>query len=229
MTVFAYLRVSKHIQDLDSQRQGILGYFERHNLRVDHCIEHEISSKRSKKDRGINDLLDSLRKGDVLICSELSRLGRSTLQILEIIREVVSRKVVLIVVKQNFVLNGSPDIASKILITVLGLLAEVETDLISKRTKEGLALAKARGQKLGNPMLIPRNEAESEKAQKYAESMRETLEMCIQTGMTQRAICEYLNRTGWKTRRGKNWTLLGVQQVLRRLDLNTVRARKRAA
>lgn len=153
MKVWAYLRVSTDKQDLDSQRLAILDWTNNHNLKVDHWLELEVSSRKSQKERKIDKLLSNLNEGDYLIVSELSRLGRSTGEVINLVNELVANKINLVVVKQGLELkagNGQ-DIATKVMVTIFSLLAELERDLISERTKMGLARAKAQGKKLGRP------------------------------------------------------------------------------
>ncbi len=217
--VFAYLRVSTVKQDLDNQVLEINQYCEREGLKVNDWIKVEISSRRSKEDRGIVGLLDGLRNGDTLIVSELSRLGRSLKEILEIVNELIKKHVRFIAIKQGMVINGRNDMATKVMIAMFGLLAEIERDLISERTKNGLARAKAEGKRLGNPRFDLDNRRNREEAQAYAESMRPILEGFSSQGMSQRAMVLELNRLGVKARRGGKWSLVQLQHVLKRLGL----------
>ena len=127
-------------------------------------------------------------------------------------------------VKQNIVLNGKPDPVTKAMIGLFSIFGEMERDMISQRTKNGLAHAKARGVKLGNPNLQRDNKVKQERAQKFAESLRTTLEAYVAQGMTQRAIVDELNHVGIKTRRGGRWSLIQLQNVLKRLGLKTRRS-----
>jgi len=219
--VFAYLRVSTFRQDLDNQVLEITQYCEREGLEVDTWIKKEISSRKSTGDRGIDQLLDGLRKGDTLIVSELSRLGRSLREILEIVDSLVKKHVRLIIVKQNRAINGrggTSTLDAKVLVTMFGLLADIERDLISERTKNGLARAKAQGKRLGNPRFDLDNRRNKEEAQAYAESMRPILEGFRSQGMSQRAMVAELNRLGVKARRGGRWSLIQLQHVIKRLQ-----------
>jgi len=220
--VFAYLRVSTVKQDLDNQVLEINQYCEREGLEVDTWIKKEISSRKSTGDRGIDQLLDGLKKGDTLIVSELSRLGRSLREILEIVDSLVKKHVRLIIVKQNRAINGrggTSTLDAKVLVTMFGLLADIERDLISERTKNGLARAKAEGKRLGNPRFDLDNRRNKEEAQAYAESMRPILEGFSSQGMSQRAMVSELNRLGVKARRGGKWSLIQLQNVIKRLGL----------
>ncbi|TIH19270.1 resolvase [Marinifilum sp. JC120] len=149
--VVAYMRVSTHKQDTENQELEILRYASSHDMNIDHWFKLEISSRKSLRDRRIDELMDMLASGDTLIVSELSRLGRSLSQIVTIVDELIERNVTFIAIKQNMILDGKNDMTAKIQIAMFGVLAEIERDLISDRTRSGLARAKANGKTLGRP------------------------------------------------------------------------------
>lgn len=151
MKIIAYLRVSTSAQELNNQRLAILDYAHRNNLQVNQFFEEQISSRRSLKERGVNDLILQMAPGDLLIVSELSRLGRSVGQIIQIVDALIKHQVKLIALKENIQLDGKQDIQSKMMVTMFGLFAEIERDLISERTKEGLAAARIKSKLLGRP------------------------------------------------------------------------------
>jgi len=151
MKTIAYLRVSTDKQDIDKQRLSILDYAQKNNIKINKYIEIEASSRRSTKERQIDELLDILLPKDTLIVSELSRLGRSLGQIIRIVDELIKNKILFISIKENIILNGRHDMQTKIMITLFGLFAEIERDLISKRTKEALSAARKQGKLLGRP------------------------------------------------------------------------------
>ncbi len=147
----AYLRVSTDGQDLKNQKYEILDYASKNDMQVTDWIEISVSSRRSNKERLIDELLERLETGDCLIVSELSRLGRSVGQVITIMDELIKRQVKVIIIKQNMIINGKNDIQTKTMITMFSLFAEIERDLISERTKAGLAKARAEGKLLGRP------------------------------------------------------------------------------
>jgi len=149
----AYTRVSTDAQDYKNQKFEILSYCNQKKWKVDKWIELEISSRRSTKERRIDELLAFLEPGDRLILSELSRIGRSTGEVIQLVNKITTQQVELIVIKQNLCINykNGGDIASKVIVTIFSLLAEMERDLISERTKVALSRAKAAGKKLGRP------------------------------------------------------------------------------
>src|SRR5208337_289548 len=99
--VMAYLRASKATQDIDSQKLGILDYCQKNGLTVSEYMEVELSSRRSEKDRRIDELKGKLNSGDTLICSELSRLGRSTIEVLTLINALLQAGIRIVVLKQG--------------------------------------------------------------------------------------------------------------------------------
>ena len=147
--VVGYLRVSTASQDLEKNKADILTYANNQKLGNVEFVEEVVSGKVSWKLRKIKEVIDSLEKDDWLIVAELSRLGRSMLEIMEIISEAKRKGINIYAIKNNWSLNGS--IESKILLMVFSMASEIERDLISARTKEGLKAIKASGVKLGRP------------------------------------------------------------------------------
>ena len=147
----AYLRVSTPQQDLRSQRLAILEYARAHGFGVDEFIEATASGQASEKRRRLHELTSMLEAGDRLVVSELSRLGRSLGQVVTILDALAKAGVALVALKENIRVEGRQDIQTKVMTTLFALFAEVERDLISERTREGLARARASGRKLGRP------------------------------------------------------------------------------
>jgi DNA invertase Pin-like site-specific DNA recombinase len=151
MKTVAYLRVSTGSQDLANQKLAVVDYARQQHFTVDRFVEAQVSSRKTPAQRGIEDLLGTLAAGDRLIVSELSRLGRSLGQVIRIVDELVKRKVRFVAIKEAIRFEGKQDMQTKVMIALFGLFAEVERDLISQRTKEGLAAARAKGRLLGRP------------------------------------------------------------------------------
>ena len=149
----SYVRVSTDDQDYRNQKFEILNYCDRSGMKVDKWLEVEMSSRRSAKDRRIDELLANLKSNDRLLVSELSRLGRSTGEVIQLIKTLTDQKIEFVAVKQGFRITSqnNKDMTSKVMVTIFSLLAELERDLISERTKMGLARARASGKKLGRP------------------------------------------------------------------------------
>jgi DNA invertase Pin-like site-specific DNA recombinase len=151
MATLAYMRVSCDKQDLKNQKLEILEYAQKNNCKVDEFIEIEISSRKDMQKRRIDELFEKLNAGDILITAELSRIGRSTGEVINIINAFIKKQVKFIAIKQNLIINGKHDLQSKVLTTIFSLLAEMERDLISCRTIEALKAKKAQGIVLGRP------------------------------------------------------------------------------
>jgi DNA invertase Pin-like site-specific DNA recombinase len=151
MHTVAYLRISTGSQDLASQRLAILDYAQRQGLTVDTCVEAQVSSRRAAARRGFETVLEQVHPGDLILVSELSRLGRSVGQIIQLVDRLIKQRVRLVAIKEHIQLNGTQDLQTKVMVTLFGLFAEIERDLIAERTKEGLAAARAKGRLPGRP------------------------------------------------------------------------------
>lgn len=147
--IYGYIRVSTDRQTVENQRYELNQFCERQVLVIDKWIEETISGSKNVQERKLGKLLNRMRKGDILICSELSRLGRNLLMIMGILNECMNRDIQVWTIKDNYRLGS--DISSKVLAFAFGLSAEIERNLISQRTKEALARKKAEGVILGRP------------------------------------------------------------------------------
>jgi DNA invertase Pin-like site-specific DNA recombinase len=188
----AYIRASTDKQDLNNQKLQVLDFAQRHDLKIDDFIEITVSSRKSRKQRRIQELTEVLADSDTLIVAELSRLGRSTSEVIALVNELLYRNIRVIVIKQNLDM-AQHDMGSKIMVTMFSLFAELERDLISLRTKEALATKKAQGMKLGKPM-------GTIQASKFDKD-RERIEELLGLGMSVRKIAIIL---GYSTHIGLN-------------------------
>ena len=150
--VIAYVRVSTDEQDVSKQRHEILEYAHRNQMAISEFIMITVSTRKTAKDRRIEELMEKLEPGDTLIISELSRLGRSIPEVIGLVNGLVERNIRIISIKQNIDLQGEHDTTSKVMVTIFSLLAELERDLVSQRTKAAFAALKAQGKKLGRPV-----------------------------------------------------------------------------
>jgi DNA invertase Pin-like site-specific DNA recombinase len=151
MKTVAHLRVSTGSQDVANQKLAVLEYARQKRFAIDQFVEVQVSTRKSPAQRRVEELLGTLREGDRLVVSELSRLGRSLGQVIQLVDELVKRKIHFTAIKEGIRFEGKQDMPTKVMIALFGLFAEVERDLISERTKEGLAAARARGRLLGRP------------------------------------------------------------------------------
>ena len=146
---YGYIRVSSDKQTVENQRFEIKNFCKRQNMKVDGWIEETISGTKNYSKRRLGVLLKKVEKGDLIICSELSRLGRSLFMIMDILNICMNKECQVWTIKDNYRLGD--DISSKVLAFAFGLSAEIERNLISQRTKEALARKKAEGVVLGRP------------------------------------------------------------------------------
>ncbi len=194
--IIAYLRVSTDEQDLEKNKYDILHLANEKGLGKVQWIEETISGRVSWKKRKIAQVLDELQQGDHLLVSELSRLGRSMLECMEILSIASQKEINIYAVKGNWQLDNS--IQSKIIAMAFSMAAEIERDLISQRTKEALAARKKAGVKLGRPRGIGKS-----KLDQY----RPEIEGLLANGATQKFIAQRYhiteaNLSRWLKRHG---------------------------
>lgn len=182
MTNFAYLRVSTDNQDAKNQKLGVLDYCNHRGINALTFVEDTVSGKSPWRDRAIGSILEKAEKGDVIVASEISRLGRSTLQVLEIMEVAAQKGVSVHIAKNNMVLDGS--MQSTITATILGLAAQIEREFISARTKEALAKKKNDGVKLGRP----KGESDLLKL----DAFRDEIANYLKKGINKRAIAKLI-------------------------------------
>ena len=149
--IIGYIRVSTEKQSLLNPKHKILEYAQQHKIIIDEFIEVEISSRKTQKDRLIDEVFNKLSAGDTFICTELSRLGRNMLEILNLIEKFNQNNIKLIFTNQPELSTNQNEALSKLLLAIYGYFAQTEREIISERTKQGLAAAKAKGKILGRP------------------------------------------------------------------------------
>lgn len=147
--IYGYIRVSSDKQTVENQRFEINNFCQRESLHIDGWIEETISGTKNYDKRQLGKLLNRVQKDDLIICAELSRLGRNLFMIMEILSLCMKKECRVWTIKDNYRLGD--DIQSKVLAFAFGLSAEIERNLISQRTKEALARKKAEGVVLGRP------------------------------------------------------------------------------
>jgi DNA invertase Pin-like site-specific DNA recombinase len=144
---YGYIRVSSDKQTVENQRFEINNFCKKQEIKIDGWIEETISGTKNYDKRKLGDLLNQVQKDDLIICAELSRLGRNLFMIMEILHICMNKECKVWTIKDNYRLGD--DIQSKVLAFAFGLSAEIERNLISQRTKEALALRKAQGVHVG--------------------------------------------------------------------------------
>lgn len=182
----AYCRVSTDDQTAENQRHTITEYAQNHRFFIDEWVMVEMSSRRTLKERRIEELKEKLKTGDTLIATEMSRIGRSLIEVLGIIDWMRQEDIGFIFLKENIVkVSGKPmDTQTKALITIFGLLTELERDLISMRTRESLQRIRASGVKLGKP----RGLVQHSKLDPHVDKIKELLKARISVAGVARAL-----------------------------------------
>ena len=203
----AYIRASTDKQDLNNQKLEVLEFARKKDLKVDEFVEITISSRKTTKQRRIDDLMQKLVGSDTLIVTELSRLGRSTAEVISLINELIGRNIRVIAIKQNLDILKQ-DMNSKIIITLFSLFAELEKDLISLRTKEALSAKKAQGIKLGKP----KGTIQKSKFDKDIDRIKELLKL----GLSVRKIAKLL---GYNNHISLN-TYVNKRKIRENLEVN---------
>ncbi len=199
MSVIGYIRVSSCKQTHEHQKYEIEQFAKLHNIKIDSWVQETISSRKPLNKRQLGNLLDELYPGDILIACEISRLGRSLLEVMKILEQCLNKNCQVWTIKENYRLGN--DIQSKVMAFAFGLSAEIERNLISQRTKASLDSIKASGKKLGRPF------AAQSKKLKLSKNTKK-IKLLLNNGVSKNQIAK----------------LMGVQNItlrrfLQRLDL----------
>lgn len=179
MSTYAYLRVSTQMQTLENQKFEIEKWCEANRLKVDFWVTESVSGTVSWEKRRLGRTIRRMKKGDLLLCTEISRLGRNMLMIMSVLNFCSQRGIRIHTIKDNFDL--SDNINSKIIAFAFALAAEIERNLISQRTREALAARKLQGVRLGRPIGI------SKKVQKVYDDI-EVINQLIGEGVPKSVI-----------------------------------------
>ena len=177
--IYGYIRISTDRQSVENQRFEIKRFCKENNLQVDKWISETISGAKSVDKRRLGKLLKGVHKDDIIICSEISRLGRSLFMIMSILNHCMEIGAKVWTVKDNYRLGD--DITSKVLAFAFGLSAEIERKLISQRTREALARKKAEGVKLGRP---------KGSGKRLLDGQEQQLKTMLESGMTKVQIAK---------------------------------------
>ncbi len=181
MSTYAYVRVSTQLQPYESQEFEIKNWCEKRQLSIDKWITESVSGTKSWEKRMLGKTIRKMKPGDLLVCSEISRLGRNMLMIMSILNVCSQKRLNIHTIKDNFDL--SDNINSKIIAFAFALAAEIERNLISQRTKEALAAKKDSGKQLGRP------KGYSNKVKKICDESRE-IENLLNSGQSVTAVAK---------------------------------------
>ncbi|THG64533.1 master DNA invertase Mpi family serine-type recombinase [Bacteroides faecichinchillae] len=184
--IYAYIRVSTDKQTVENQRFEVQKFATEKGVVIDKWIAETVSGTKSARDRKLGSLLKKMKKGDTLLISEISRLGRNLMQIMSILNLCMTKETMVLTVKERYELGNN--INSQILAFAFGLSAQIERDLISQRTKEGLARRKAEGMRLGR-------EKGSRNPHYRLEAKETIIRQMLSDGKSKAAICRKVKCT----------------------------------
>lgn len=199
MSVIAYIRKSTDKQSFEHQEYEIEQYAEKHNLKIDRWVEESISSRKELKKRQLGKLLEELQDGDILIATEISRLGRSLLEVMGILQTCLEKNCQVWTIKESY--NLKNDLQSQLLAVVFSIGVSIERSLLSQRTKTALDAKKAAGVKLGRPFGA---ESKKLKLSKNTKKIRDLLDKKVPKAQISRimgvqkiTLRRFIKRMGW--------------------------------
>ena len=199
MSVIAYIRKSTDKQSFEHQEYEIEQYAEKHNLKIDRWVEESISSRKELKKRQLGKLLEELQDGDILIATEISRLGRSLLEVMGILQTCLEKNCQVWTIKESY--NLKNDLQSQLLAVVFSIGVSIERSLLSQRTKTALDAKKAAGIKLGRPFGA---ESKKLKLSKNTKRIRDLLDKKVPKakiarimGVQKITLRRFIKRMGW--------------------------------
>lgn len=199
MSVIAYIRKSTDKQSFEHQEYEIEQYAQKHNLKINRWVEESISSRKELKKRQLGALLEELKEGDVLIATEISRLGRSLLEVMGILQTCLEKNCQVWTIKESY--NLKNDLQSQLLAVVFSIGVSIERSLLSQRTKTALDAKKAAGVKLGRPFGA---ESKKLKLSKNTKRIRDLLDKKVPKaqiarimGVQKITLRRFIKRMGW--------------------------------
>jgi DNA invertase Pin-like site-specific DNA recombinase len=203
MAVYGYTRISTDKQDKASQYHRINEFAAQNGIKIDQWLDETISSQ--KKDRKIYRLLDNLKQNDLVIVSELSRLGRSSVtEIFKILGVIQEKGASLYVIQDSIKINGGKmSVQAETLVFALGIASRLERELISERTRAGLKRAKEEGKKLGRPSSYSILNGREGEIEKYLSMGLNKTSISILMGISRSTVYAYLKKKGLATKTAK--------------------------
>ena len=199
MAVIGYIRVSSNKQTCEHQHYEIEQYAQQNGIEIDRWVEETISSRKQLSKRKLGELLNELQPHDILIAAEISRLGRSLLEVMRILEICLNKDCEVWTLKEHYRLGN--DIQSKVMAFAFGLSAEIERNLISQRTKASLESIKATGKRLGRPfsaqskkLKLSRN---TKKIKKWLDTGITKYRIAKMMSVSPATVSNFINRMGW--------------------------------
>lgn len=200
MSVIGYIRVSTDKQKCDHQKYEIQQFAKNKKIKISKWVEETISSQKSLDKRKLGKILNSIQAGDILISCEISRLGRSMLEIMRILEICLNKGCQVWTIKENYYLGN--DISSKVMAFAFGISAEIERSLISQRTKSSLENIKASGKKLGRPFSANSKKLKLSKNTKYIKKLLDDgiskAEIARLMNVERTTLRRFIARQGWQ-------------------------------
>lgn len=200
MAIIGYIRVSSSKQTCEHQRHEITQFVQHNNMHIDKWVEETISSRKPLQKRLLGQLLESLEPNDIIIACEISRLGRSLLEVMRILENCLNKNCQVWTLKENYRLGN--DIQSKVMAFAFGLSAEIERNLISQRTKASLDSIRASGKRLGRPFSA---QSKKLKLSKNTKQIKRLLDMGVSKYRIAKimdvrisTVTRFVQRMGWQ-------------------------------
>ena len=199
MAVIGYIRVSSNKQTCEHQHFEIEQFAHQNNIIVDRWVEETISSRKALNKRQLGRLLEELKEGDILISAEISRLGRSLLEVMHILENCLNKNCQVWTIKEHYRLGN--DIQSKVMAFAFGLSAEIERNLISQRTKASLDNIKATGKRLGRPFSTQSKKLKLSRNTKKIKNWLDTgftkYRIAKMMSVSPATVSNFIKRMGW--------------------------------
>lgn len=199
MAVIGYIRVSSKKQTCEHQHYEIEQYAQQNGIKIDRWVEETISSRKPLNKRKLGQLLNELQSGDILIAAEISRLGRSLLEVMRILETCLNKNCCVWTLKEHYRLGN--DIQSKVMAFAFGLSAEIERNLISQRTKASLESIKATGKKIGRPFAAQSKKLKLSRNTKKVKHWFETgltkYRIAKMMSVSPATVSNFIKRMGW--------------------------------
>lgn len=199
MTVIGYIRVSSSKQTCEHQKYEITQFAAHNNIMVGRWVTETISSRKPLNKRKLGQLLNELQPGDILIAAEISRLGRSLLEVMRILENCLNKDCRVWTIKENYRLGN--DIQSKVMAFAFGLSAEIERNLISQRTKASLESVRASGKRLGRPFSAQSKKLKlshnAKKIKNWLDAGMTRYRIAKRMSVSPSTVSHFINRMGW--------------------------------
>lgn len=199
MAIIGYIRVSSNKQTCEHQKYELEQFAKQNHIQINRWVEETISSRKPLTKRQLGRLLDELQPNDILIAAEISRLGRSMMEVMRILETCLNKNCQVWTIKENYKLGD--DLQSKVLAFAFGLASEIERRLISQRTKSSLDNIRATGKRLGRPLSA---QSKKLKLSRNAKKVKQMLDLGLTRyriakimNVRQTTVDRFIHRMGW--------------------------------